>query len=1266
MSTRNWTEQQNEAIRTCGMGLLVSAAAGSGKTSVLSERCAHLVCSADDRCHVNQLLVVTFTELAAAEMRSRIEQAIRTRAAGSSDPHLLRQLKLVEHAQVSTLHAFCQRLLRQHFNRLELDPDFVILDADEALLLRDDVVRQLFADCYEAAEPAFQKFIDAYGSGRDDQLMDLVVRTHELLCSLVRPERWIDSARERIAEAADLPVEESQLGRSFLSSIRRRLRGIVDEAAAARAEMPAGYEKYVEYLDILGGIANDWLTALESDGYDAMAQAVRSLEAFPRLPTVKGAGAPKVIVQRVQAMLKDDSLRQNLRFSSDDWRKTMAAVQPHADVFLSLVEEFGKRYARAKRAARGIDFSDLERLALELLCEDRQRLSPSEVARACHRQYRHVLVDEYQDINEVQDAILHLVSTECLGNSCPSNLFCVGDVKQSIYRFRLAEPMRFLDREARYRAARPDDRVRVIDLKSNFRSRAPLLKAVNAVFERLMSAEAAEIDYDARHRLEPGAKYPEPSPTAFAGAPIEMHLLPAPSRGGSSDESDDATSEADELDRTDREALLVVRCIRDLLGQTGGTRRTITERQGDTFVERPIEYGDIVILLRALQFKADQFAAMLRRYNIPVHADGGAGFFQAVEVQDMLALLSLLDNQQQDLPMATVLRSPLALTPEPDDALARIRLAYNDPQEAVPFHQAVVRYAEEQDDALAAHLRDFLTRLRAWRDAAIKRPLAEVIWSIYDQTGYLAYVAGLDDGEQRQANLLHLHERARQFGGFQRQGLHRFLQFLQSLREQTELGQPSLASHADNVVRIMSIHGSKGLEFPVVIVPDLGKSMNLRDTQGKILVDRSEFLGMQVIDDQLHVCYPSLGQVVVQDRMQRAARAEELRLLYVAMTRAREHLILIGTCSQKKHDGWVQRWTGHAGRFPADLVLGANCMLDWLGPAAVASSADGAIDMRLHEEAEIEALKAMPRSAAPDRPERADLAALRPLTPPPPADPNATDVIARVTYRYEYSDHCTRPARVSVTDLAHDEEAWGDRKAANGAARRERDTAETSVFGSQIANLRSEIPDRQSETADANSPLPAPSLDRILRLPRCMSADAHLTAVDRGTAVHAALQHLDFARATDAAAIRDQIAALVDRRLLSPAEAEVINVDDILWLIRDSEISPLLASSQADLIREMPFYLAMDHPGCEPASDPMDRLMVRGRIDLVIAEPDGLTIVDYKTDRVTAATIALRAEDYRRQVQLYCRAIENAARRPIKAAALAFLHARQVIHVLGR
>ena len=360
------------------------------------------------------------------------------------------------------------------------------------------------------------------------------------------------------------------------------------------------------------------------------------------------------------------------------------------------------------------------------------------------------------------------------------------------------------------------------------------------------------------------------------------------------------------------------------MGFDGCSPMSVVGRTSDGILEpRPIRYSDIVILLRcSMRIKGDEYADVIRAHGIPVHSESGTGYFESTEVRDMLALLSLLDNQQQDIPMAAVLRSPLAGLPEPEDCLARIAVIGGKFQPRLPFHQAVIRYAESASDDLAANLKAFFGMLVDWRDRARRRPLAELIWTIYHETGYLAFVEGLPNGEQRVANLIDLHERARQFGGFHRQGLKRFLDFLEQLRDRSDLGQPSIASEADDVVRIMTVHGSKGLEFPVVIIPDLGKRINLGDCSGNILLDRDAGLAMAVVDEARQIRYPSLATVVVQDQLLRQSLAEEMRVLYVAMTRAREHLILIGSCGESTTDSWRSRWGSHQGAFPCDEIIG--------------------------------------------------------------------------------------------------------------------------------------------------------------------------------------------------------------------------------------------------------------------------------------------------------------------------------------------------------
>ena len=451
--------------------------------------------------------------------------------------------------------------------------------------------------------------------------------------------------------------------------------------------------------------------------------------------------------------------------------------------------------------------------------------------------------------------------------------------------------------------------------------------------------------------------------------------------------------------------MVIAHRIREMMGLTGKKRAQIFEKSDARLTPRDIQYKDIVILLRSMKVKADDFADQLRMAGIPVHSDSGTGFFESLEVRDILSLLHLLDNQRQDIPMAAVLRSPLCKLPCADDCLAQIALMIRKLPEPMPFHQAVVAYSETQNDELAACLRDFLKQLNKWRTMAHQRPLAELLWSIYDSTGYLAFCAGLDDGEQRVANLISLHERARQFGTFQRQGIGRFMRFIEDLQNQSDLGQPSVASEADDVVRIMSIHRSKGLEFPVVFLPDLGKRHNLRDSHGMILVDRKEYLGLQAVDEARRIRYPSLAWMLVQDRLKKQMLAEELRVLYVAATRAREHLILLGTCDENKRDSWQSTWANHQGPLPAEDILRGGCMLDWIGPAAEAmeSAKPGAFAIQSYSEEElVKPANQMERKSGASRSSRQICVNLKPLNPPPAVDAAAQEVIDRLTHSYPW------------------------------------------------------------------------------------------------------------------------------------------------------------------------------------------------------------------------------------------------------------------------
>lgn len=1230
MFASKWTPEQLRGIQTTGKSLLVSAAAGSGKTSVLAERCVHLVCDAPQPCDVNELLVVTFTESAALGMKQRIAAALSDRIERGGSPRLAQQLALVDRAQISTLHSFCHRLLRQHFQQASLDPSFRVLDGDEALLMRRETARALFDDSYELdGDGSFHRLIDAYGDGNDASVLRQILHAHELLTSVLDPVGWMNHARRSISEAARDPIDLSEMGCELLTVVRQGLQTLFRRCGEAREQTQRlGFPAYSQYLGDLFEIIRHWTNVFYESGLDALCDAVNSLNWNEfRLPKQSGeesrVAAAKAAVESVRKPMKDGDWRSLLRFTSEQWRNGMKAVVPHANAFLDLLERFQKRYDHAKRSARAVDFADLERMALGILHGPASSLDPSPIARSYHREFVHVLVDEYQDINQVQDAILRLISRECVQSDLtPGNLFCVGDVKQSIYRFRLAEPRQFLAREE---AFRNDQEIgEVIDLQANFRSRASLLEALNGLFSRLMTSEATEIEYGDSHALRVGKTYPKDD-RCFRGAPIELHILPDKIET----ESNESEETPEEFDRTEREAHLVAARIREIVGSDSAPGMHVMHDGPDGLQAKAACYGDIVILLRAMRYKAERFARVLRQFDIPVYAESGSGFFASVEVQDVLALLNVLDNQRQDIPLAALLRSPLAKMPEPESNLARIRLAYPGGTQGMPFHEAVLRYAAEQRNELADWLNGFSKELQKWRHAAHRRPLADVLWQIYQQTGYLAFVSGLQDGPQRVANLIELYERAAQFGNFQHQGLSRFLNFLHALREEADPAPAKVASEAQNVVRIMSVHRAKGLEFPIVFLPDLGKQINMSDSRGHILLDRAGGLGMSVVDEQKQCRYPSLGLCLVEERLRRQALAEELRVLYVAATRAREHLIMIGTCSKKTEERWKAEWAGQDGKLPADVVLSAKTMLDWIGPVAAMTAGT-----REPLFARREMGDGVSSPAGPKRPDSAPtplqkaIAQLEALPFSPAPNSRADAALERISYVDPFRAYGNVTAAIAVT------------------AAKEQASKESRDFSPMPGALRT---------------------DNISRLatPRFLADRSIGSATDKGTATHLVLQHLNFVGSLTAADIESQIQAMVKHRILTLAEAKWVDLSAVLWFVK-SELGSLMRENASKVRHEMSVYFPIApkwSAGGMVSDDPMDRVMVRGRLDALIALPQGSIIIDYKTDAIPPLVVQNRAESYRPQLQAYREAIERITSKPVLRTSLVFLAAQMIYDV---
>jgi len=1255
--------------------MLVSAAAGSGKTSVLSERCARLVCDGAAGCGVENLLVLTFTEAAANEMKTRIAAAIQERlsAARSADRRrLLRQAAMIDRAAICTLDAFCGRILRQHFHEAQVDPAFDIIAEDEARLLREDVLDDVLARWHKKSDPdekAFADFYEAYAQGRDSSCREFILDLHRMLATTADPAAYIRSARMKYANIAGGAVATFD---GFLQhTLLKRMRlaeAFASRAAARVAKFTGTGAMRAALLEARNGI-KEAADLIEADGREGWPAARRSLEQaelprckkvdgipnFPRLKEETWYAANERIRALIASLGREPGILQ----------KELFALARPLDALLALTDDFSSAYAAAKRTENRLDFADLERLALNLL------QAPESAAVADLRsRYHYLLVDEFQDINPLQEALLEKLRCPLRFNNS-GNLFVVGDVKQSIYGFRLAEPGLFLAREERLRKASGGKAF--ITLPHNFRSRPALLSAMNGVFERLLTPEVAGIQYTDGHALQPGSAGSE---GAASPVPIEVHLVTMknndekpeededveePQKGQAPESIDDPPQGKEILSPYDHEARMVADRIADLLAEN----RLIANPNGTT---RPLARGDIAILLRTMKNRAAIFVRALARRGIPVHADLSAGFFDSPEIKDALALLRTLDNPQQDIPLATALLGPFGHFSRDD--LARIRLAFDDKE--VPFAIAAAHYAAISQGGtelpalaknapppssdLAARLQIFFESLARWRELLRSRPLHEALAAIFDEAKVFTYLSGLDAPAQRIANLQMLGHKALAFASFRRQGLHRFLRFIERLSDDDAGGgEAPVLSEASDVVRIMSIHKSKGLEFPIVFVSGLGGKKN-DDRAAMIQLHRDLGIGLATVDVPANVYYPSALSERINDDARRSRCAEELRLLYVALTRAAGQLFLTGHVNAAdKIDACRFEWQGHAGPLPEDHLLRATTPLDWLLPALAAASSKNSGGTSLHVswngaapfgEADV-SLFLHPADASggsvADAAESPDHA-LAELFADPPSAPGAipeetTRLLARVMATYPNAALTRQPAVQTVTFLKSQSPQMAEPEEA------------PPVLAESLAEVSVDTADREARQEAA-------------RL--------------RGIATHRILELLDFTDCATPGAIDAQIEAFLQSGKLDPDQAGAADRTGIAWFLTASAAGRRLRDAAGriaagdrtlTILRELPFTwtgsLQVENQKSK-IENLSDAPTIRGVIDLLLIErvpdaPPTAEILDYKTD--STFTWQQNQEAYRRQMHYYLQSAGDILRFPVSKATLIFLSPKAEIVV---
>ena len=1222
-----WTDQQRRAITSAGKDVLVTASAGTGKTAVLAERCANILADTTDPTDVSQILVLTFTKAAAGEMQARIAENLRNRFQTNRNSYIRRQLLTLDAAHISTIHTFCKRIITDNFHLLGIDPTFGIIEEDEQNLLRYETLAEIIEQAW--ADSSLAPGLGTLLRGRNIQsqtsaFLEGIIACSRFLDSVVGREDWYARAMAladaTAFRASALAARQKQIILSKLKQCKSQLE--YTELLDKKITHTGHWTDQIQ-TDFLEPVKN-CIEYLQKDDLDHCAETIHSFSgpSFKRRPKDMPEDIAKLIKAPAQEAIKTLQKFKDLAILNPEYEATVVpSASLQTKVMIELVKRFDKLYGEAKAKLNCLDFADLEHRMLKLLND-----SDSTCA-ALREKFKYIFVDEYQDINPPQQAILDKISR-------PDNVFVVGDIKQSIYAFRQAQPKIFLDRlqQATENLEQQPAPVRV-DLSGNFRSRKAILDFANTVFSRIMTAPAFLVDYDEKTFLKPEFDYEPADQTAGGEKPlVELYVLNEEENEKEADDNNldsDLVGTAvttDIINSTRRQAAFIANRVSQMVGtETGGAEFKIYDKQ--TAEYRNVEYRDIVILMRSPAHRANQYVEIFQLAGIPVTSQSQAGYFAATEITDCLSLAKVLDNPQQDIELAAVLRS--AFFKLADNDLAMLR-KYGDSHTSrlrLSFFDCARIYSQTGPDrSLRQKLVEVLAQIENWRFQARRQPLAEVLWKIYRDTGFLSFVQALPNGAQRKANLLKLHERAIQFAGFaaatRTTSLGRFVEFIEKLLERGRDWAPAEPDNlTENAVRIMSIHKSKGLEFPVVFVAELNCRFNKKDSYGDCLIDNDCGLGLQIIESNVKL--NTIAHEVIAEKKIDAMLAEEMRILYVAITRARERLIL--TASKKAancrnilapfslvHAEYIRDWQLKSAKCHCDWLLYALANHKKIHDLFGLESTRDAIDdnlftARLPDLAELDEIS--------DKIMRQKLAGPKTLSAGTAKISNeAQQLLGRVKesldWKYPFDDLTQLPAKTSVSKLTHPADEFA-----------------------------------KDDLADS-----------FERRPRAVSphrTDNKLI----GTATHLVIQHLALDRDMTIEAIKATAEKLATEDKIPPGLTERIDCDSIMKFFL-SDLGKLVTEYKDDILREWPFTFASDAAQLG-AKSPGETVIVQGIIDMIIKSPAGLVIIDFKTDDVTAAFAENCAErrGYYNQMHHYTAAASEILKQQIAASWLYFLKA---------
>ena len=1256
-----WTPEQESAImspKDSNLGaqtLLVAAAAGSGKTAVLVERIITRLKDMENPLSVQELMVVTFTKAAAAEMSARIGVAL-AKAMESTDDKALqarleRQLNLLPSAHISTLHSFCQWVIRSYFYKLDIPPTARIGNEAEMALLKQEVLENLLKEAYEHNEYGIFDLSDFFSDDKSDAgLQDKVLSLYEFAMSQSNPDGWMRHAVEPYKAAQEQDLRDTLWGRAMWDDQQAEIDRIADriEQMEPLLESPVGPKKWDKvYQEQLAALAQLKGAQTWSD----MVDVCRNLDTFTKASfTSLGKALEKGEVDGALAdefkslgSQNKDSLKgmKNGLFHIDEsvLQQQFKDQYPLIHNLVELTIAFHKAYDEAKKEQGIMDFSDLEHLCLALLVEPgtEDDPQPSEVALELQDTFKEIMVDEYQDTNGVQETIINLISRV-------DNRFYVGDVKQAIYSFRMADSSLFMNKYNTY-GLMNDAVERRIDLAKNFRSHENILTTTNFIFYQIMTQEAAELNYGEKESLIPG-RIVENAPSDWVGGAVELHLLDTSDTNRSDETDGDSETAGDEPENNERELDFIIQKIKEL----HASKKQVQNADGSF---RKIQWRDFAVLRRSLAGWGTRAVAAMRQAGIPAVVNERDGYFEAQEIQLLLSLLQIIDNPEQDLPMAAVLHSGLVGLDA--NELGALRLTGDG-----SLWSVMPLYAEQAQDE---RLLQFIAHIERWRTLSRRHGVADLLWDIYETLDYVNYVGAMPNGLVRRANVMALYERAKGFESSGFRGLFRFLRFVESLRDSNQdMAVANVVTEADDVVRLMTIHKSKGLEFPVVFLSGVQKKFNTMDFNSPLLVDKNGGIGLKGYYPDIRVSYPSMPWLYCKSIKSDAMKAEEQRILYVALTRARDKLFLTGYINKEiKKEKGVGAHIKHAAltqtqALGADLIKAGNSYLHWL-LIAFARHLDGGASLRniieLEGETNFDLLDRQCQvkveihdgSLYGDLDYKADVDETTINTVRALGKVNDValpeEIVQRFAFTYPNLVAAKTTAKISVSELKR---RFAERDAEAVSA--------TDVSMQQKPVISCDITeDTTGENAILDTSIPTISgtelADSVFgRKPLAIAAaEEVVTGAQWGTLMHEAMQWLPVKKYTQKS-MTDMLDSLQAEGKFSDEERSLLS-DRSLYGFFNSDLGQrLIASKRVE--RELPFSMLFDGNRVYPDVENGERLFLQGIIDTVFVEDDQWILVDYKTDRVKSGDELIRR--YKIQMDLYKEALERLTNMPVKAS----------------